>query len=724
MKRAFVLVPTGNDVGLTSASLGLVEALISKGYTVGFVKPVAQLERENDIEHSTALARSLYELDTPAPLKISEVVKLLTLGDERSLQDRFIELFNQVASKVDVIVIEGLVASKKLFYAKRVNRIIASSFDADIIYVAAPHRKGPEELLEAVEIEAQSARSGGGQVAGVMLNKVGQNSWDDTENNIIGHTRTRYFGNTHVEAIGQDIIEKYRQYFERSTVPLIALVPWVEGLSSPSTKDLADYLGAHALRRGEWGNRFVESVAVCSMGLSKSLYFYQDGALVVTTADRSDIVLAASMAALNGVKLAGILLCGRYEADPNMLILCQKAFSQGLPIITIGADMYSVVGKISNYHKSISINDKENAKTVFETVASTVDKEWMKQIFSAQRETRMTGTEFRTRIISSARRSPNKTIVLPEGTEPRTIKAAVIVFQRQIADPVLLGDSQEVQKVAAEQGLVLPQALRIVNPKDIAHKYVDDLVEIRKHRGLTPEQAERLLEENIWVATMMLKRGEVDGLVGGTVYTSADMVRPALQVIKMAPGFNLVSSVFFMCLPTQVLVYGGCGINQNADSGELAEVGIQRADSGAAVGLPPGVAMISYSSGASGRGSDVEKVRKATEIAKDRRPDLLLDGPMQYDAATTESVADQKMPDSPVAGRATVLVFPDLNTGNTTYKAVQRATNTISIGPMLQGLAKPVNDLSRGALVDDIIYTIAITAIQAGASAATEELEE
>jgi phosphate acetyltransferase len=704
-------------VGLTSVTLGFVAALQEKGYSVGFIKPVAQQEKEHDTEHSTALARKIFNMDPPTPIRLSEVVKRLTIGDDQGLLELFLEQFNQVAAKADIVVVEGMVPSKALFYNKRLNKMMIRAFDADVILVSAPHEKSPEELLEAVEIEAHSYVENAGQIVGVILNKVGRSSSDEAEGDILKHTKTRYFGNTHAEASRLDLVERYRQVFAAGTLaPLLALVPWKEGLAAPSMKDITDYLGAHALRRGEWGARKVESVAICSMGLSKSLYFYQDGVLVITTADRSDIILAASMASLNGVRLAGIVLCGRYEPDPNLLILCERSFAQGLPIISVVADMYSVVGKISGYHKSITVDDWENAKMVFSSVASTVDPKWLGDVLSAYREHRISGPEFRTRVINSARRSPNKKIILPEGTEPRTIRAAVIVYMRQIAVPILLGDPEEVRRVAAEQGLVLPPALPIIDPKAVAEKYAQPLYELRKDKGLTMDGARKLLEDSVWVGTMMLKMGEVDGLVSGAEHTTADTVKPALQIIKMAPGFTLASSIFFMCLPNQVLVYGDCAINQNPNADELADIAIQSADSAKAFGLPPRVAMISYSSGSSGQGTDVEKVRRATSIVKERRPDILIDGPMQYDAATTESVGRQKMPGSPVAGRATVLVFPDLNTGNTTYKAVQRSTNTVSVGPMLQGLARPVNDLSRGALVDDIIYTIAITAIQAAAS--------
>ncbi len=410
-----------------------------------------------------------------------------------------------------------------------------------------------------------------------------------------------------------------------------------------------------------------------------------------------------------------ILLCGRYEPDPNVLILCEKAFAQGLPIFTSGLDCYTISHRIATFSKELSADDMEMAESVSQSVGACVEPAQIERMLSVKREHRMSPPEFRSALIRSAR-ALRRRIVLPEGNEPRTVRAAVIAYQRQIAVPVLLGMREEIQQVASQQGLVLPEGIEIIEPSSIAEKYVQPLVELRKSKGLTPDQAREMLKDSVWVGTMMLKMGDVDGLVSGAVHSTADTVRPALQVIKTSPGVSLISSVFFMCLPTQVLVYGDCAINQDPGAEELAQIAIQSADSAKAFNIPPRVAMISYSTGTSGSGAEVEKVREATEIVRQRRPDIIIDGPLQYDAATTESVARTKAPNSPVAGKATVLVFPDLNTGNTTYKAVQRSANLISIGPMLQGLAKPVNDLSRGALVDDIIYTIALTAIQAGGS--------
>ncbi|RLR17337.1 phosphate acetyltransferase, partial [Sodalis-like symbiont of Bactericera trigonica] len=345
-------------------------------------------------------------------------------------------------------------------------------------------------------------------------------------------------------------------------------------------------------------------------------------------------------------------------------------------------------------------------------VASHIDNGWIESLSSSsERPRRLSPPAFRYQLTELARQA-GKRIVLPEGDEPRTVKAASICAERGIAHCVLLGNPDEIQRVATVQGVTLGDGIEIIDPEVAREKYVARLVELRKSKGMTEVVAREQLEDNVVLGTLMLEQGEVDGLVSGAVHTTANTIRPPLQLIKTAPGSSLVSSVFFMLLPEQVLVYGDCAINPDPTSEQLAEIAIQSADSAAAFGIEPRVAMISYSTGNSGAGSDVEKVREATRLAQEKRPDLVIDGPLQYDAAIMADVALSKAPNSPVAGQATVFIFPDLNTGNTTYKAVQRSADLISIGPMLQGMRKPVNDLSRGALVYDIVYTVALTAIQ------------
>jgi len=347
-----------------------------------------------------------------------------------------------------------------------------------------------------------------------------------------------------------------------------------------------------------------------------------------------------------------------------------------------------------------------------EAVATRIDAEWLREHLKVERQSRLSPPAFRY-LLSERARAAAKRIVLPEGNEPRTVQAAIICQQRGLAHCIMLGDRNDIANVARSQGLELPDDMEVVDPAEVRKDYIEPMVKLRQHKGLAPDMAEAMLEDNVVLGTMMVAEDKADGLVSGAVHTTANTVRPAMQLIKTHDHAKVVSSVFFMLLPQQVVVYGDCAINPDPNAEELADIAIQSAGSAEAFGIEPVVAMISYSTGESGSGKDVDKVREATRIARERRPDLLIDGPLQYDAAAIESVAKSKAPNSKVAGKATVFIFPDLNTGNTTYKAVQRSANVVSIGPMLQGLRKPVNDLSRGALVEDIVFTIALTAVQA-----------
>jgi phosphate acetyltransferase len=380
--------------------------------------------------------------------------------------------------------------------------------------------------------------------------------------------------------------------------------------------------------------------------------------------------------------------------------------------LRVRTNSYDTATQLYHLSTAVPVDDLKRIENAIDHVAQTLDIDWLISQSKKDLEFRLSPAAFLHKLTEKAR-TAKKRIVLPEGVEPRTVKAASICARRGIARCVLLGDPAEVQAVARSQDIELPDNLEIVNPTEVRARYVNPFFELRKHKGLSIEMAASQLEDSVVLGTMMLSMGEVDGLVSGAIHSTANTIRPALQIIKTKPYAKAVSSIFFMCLPEQVLVYGDCAVIPDPDAEGLADIAIQSADSAAAFGILPRVAMISYSTGDSGSGIDVVKVREATKLAQERRPDLLIDGPLQYDAAFMPDVAKSKAPNSPVAGRATVFIFPDLNTGNTTYKAVQRSANVISVGPMLQGLKRPVNDLSRGALVDDIVYTIALTAVQA-----------
>ncbi|PAV49118.1 phosphate acetyltransferase [Pseudomonas sp. HAR-UPW-AIA-41] len=691
--HTFFIAPTGFGVGLTSISLGLIRALQQAGLRVGFYKPVAQLH-PGDLgpERSSELVARTHGLCAPAPLPLSEVEHMLGDGELDELLEKVVSQFQQVAADKDVVIVEGMVPTRQASYAARVNVHLARSLDAEIILVSAPEQETLTELADRIEIQAQMF--GGPQapkVLGVIINKV------------------RHAGGT--EAFVQELRE-HSSLLKNDDFRLLGCIPWQEALNAPRTRDVADLLHAEVLNAGDYEQRRVERIVLCARAVPNSVHLLKPGVLVVTPGDRDDIILAASLAAMNGVPLAGLLLCSDFPPDPRIMELCRGALASGLPVLTVATGSYDTATNLNRMNKEIPIDDRERAERVTEFVASQVDLPWLRSRCGTPRELRLSPPAFRYQLVQRAQ-AANKRIVLPEGSEPRTVQAAAICQARGIARCVLLAKPEDVHNVAKAQGIELPAGLEILDPDVIRGRYVEPMVELRKGKGLNAPMASAQLEDTVVLGTMMLALDEVDGLVSGAIHTTANTIRPALQLIKTAPGYNLVSSVFFMLLPEQVLVYGDCAVNPDPNAEELAEIALQSAASAQAFGVTPRVAMISYSTGDSGSGEEVEKVRNATRIARERNPALAIDGPLQYDAAAIESVGRQKAPNSPVAGRATVFVFPDLNTGNTTYKAVQRSAECISVGPMLQGLRKPVNDLSRGALVDDIVFTIALTAIQA-----------
>jgi phosphate acetyltransferase len=492
----------------------------------------------------------------------------------------------------------------------------------------------------------------------------------------------------------------------------MAAVPFSPDLDAPRLSDVVETLRFSVANAGNLAHARVREFVVAGRGVEGVIDRLRPGALILSAGERSDIALAAGLAYLQGTPLAGLLLTCGTRLTPQVDLLLRPAALNGMPILTSDEDTFITGTRVAGLSRHVRADDPERMQQVIAFVAEHTDTTALREKLGRPGRLRMPPPAFRHRLVQAAR-AANKRIVLPEGDEPRTLEAAGICHRKGIARCLLLGDPARIRQAAQARAIELPAGVEIVDPDQVRSRYVAPMVELRRSRGLTEFQAEQQLEDTVVLGTMMLALDEVDGLVSGAVHTTANTIRPALQLIRTAPGASIVSSVFFMLMPEEVLVYGDCAVNPDPSAGELADIAIQSADSARAFGIDPRVAMISYSTGSSGSGDDVEKVRQALAIARTRQPNLLIDGPMQYDAASVESVGRQKAPGSPVAGRANVFIFPDLNTGNTTYKAVQRSAHVVSVGPMLQGLRKPVNDLSRGALVDDIVYTIALTAIQA-----------
>lgn len=693
MKHAFFLAPAGANVGLTTIALGLVSALDRRGIRVAFFKPIAQrVIGDTGPDRSTYFARAITTLQPADPIPLAVAMKTIAEQGLDALMGNVIAAYDESTGSADVVVVEGLPPPAGDSYLGFVSQELVKTLNAEVILVVSRADKTTGQIDDQVEYDAKLF-GGLEKILGVIVNRHPIEK-DETLKSLIN----RYRSESHL--------------LQRGQLQLIGVVPQNPDLTYCRTIDVQRYLNAKVLSAGDMEKRRVKSTHLLARTVPNLLHTLTSGAILATPADRSDTIIAIAMAALSQIPIAGLILTGDAHLDQRILDFCRPAFKTGLPLLRVEADSYDTAARLHELSSEVPVDDLERIEGAIDHAAQWLNVEWLISRSRKELEFRLSPAAFLHQLRERAHKA-NKRIVLPEGSEPRTVRAASICCRRGIARCVLLGEPTVIKTVAKSQDVELPENLEILNPAQIRANYVVPLFEARKHKGLSMEMAASQLEDNVVLGTMMLAVGEVDGLVSGAVHSTANTILPALQIVKTKQNARAVSSIFFMCLPEQVLVYGDCAVIPDPDAETLADIAIQSADSAAAFGIPPRVAMISYSTGESGSGADVEKVREATKLAKAKRPDLLIDGPLQYDAAFIPDVARTKAPNSPVAGHATVFIFPDLNTGNTTYKAVQRSANVISIGPMLQGLKRPVNDLSRGALVDDIIYTIALTAVQA-----------
>jgi len=679
MSRNIMLIPIGTGVGLTSLSLGMVRALERHGVKVQFFKPISQLRpNDNGPERSTTILSKSPTVNPLEPFDMAHAEALIRADQTDVLMEQIIARAAECASNTETLIVEGLVPTRNHPFADDVNYAIAKAMDADVIFIATPGSDTPTALMNRLEIAYNSwGGKNNKRLIGAVINKIGAPVDDD------GRARpdlSEVFDNQPQQRV--DAVSMF-QLPGKSPLRILGTVPYNLDLIAPRASDLAKHLRARILNAGEMNTRRLRKVTFCARSIPNMVNHIKTDSLLVTSGDRSDVIVSACLAAMNGVKIGALLLTGGYEPEPEILKLCEQAFETGLPVFLINSNTWQTSLNIQRFDHEVPVDDAVRIDLVQDYVASHIDQTWIESVTkNSPREHRLSPPAFRYKLTELAR-AAHKTVVLPEGDEPRTIKAAAICAERGIARCVLLGKKDEILRIAAQQDVVLGDGVEIIDPETVRDRYVEPMLELRRSKGLTEVVAKEQLEDNMVLGTMMLAQNEVDGIVSGAVNTTANTIRPPLQLIKTAPGSSLVSSIFFMLMPDQVLVYGDCAINPDPNAEQLADIAIQSAESAKAFGIEPRVAMISYSTGNSGTGSDVDKVREATRIAKEKRPDLIIDGPLQYDAAVMPNVARSKAPNSPVAGQAT------------------------------QGMRKPVNDLSRGALVDDIVYTIALTAIQA-----------
>lgn len=709
MKNSLFIAATNKGAGLTSVSLGLYQLLEQAGIKVGYCKPIAQspLLEEAGIEYLT----KYNNLDVPNPISMDEVRQYLGQEKINDLLEKIVYLYNKVASNYDLILVEGIQADSKVPFANRLNAEIAKALDSHIILIDSAENINLEEIDKNIALPLRHYTNQlNSNFLGIVLTKVSTTNIENNPLHIDQSTIKEYSPKQAKKAI----INACKTF---NNIDLIGVIPWQQKLLSPRTIDIVKAIDATFINKGDADKLRVESIQICAATVPNFKQFLTANTLIICPGDRDDVILSCSLAVINGAPIAGILLTGNIQPKKSVLELADKAIKKGMPIILSQHYTYQTVNQINQIDLSLKVDDIDRIKEIMSSIAECIDLKKILNKIKLDYKPRLSPPAFRYNILEKAK-SNIKTIVLPEGNDPRIIQAAYECQDKGIANCILLGDKAEIISQAKALNLDIEDEVKltIIDYKKSSKKYIEKLVEIRSHKGMTTDIAKRELEDPIVVATMMLYTNEVDGIVAGATTTTANTVRPALQIIKTAKNSKIVSSVFFMCLPEQVLVYGDCAINTNPSASELADIAIQSNDSAKAFGIDPKIAMISYSTGSSGSGGEVDKVLEATKNVIATRPDIIIDGPLQYDAATVPSVALKKAPNSPVAGKATVCIFPDLNTGNTTYKAVQRSANVVSIGPMLQGLRKPVNDLSRGALVEDIVYTIVLTAIQAQAA--------
>jgi phosphate acetyltransferase len=674
-------------------ALGLMEMLKGRFKRVAFFRPIISDSTESDSDID--FIRGHFGLDIPYDacigFTVSDYVDAYADGQEDKLFQALFGKIEQLHKEYDFVLIEGYPRTELTStFDFDLNLEIAKNIDSAFIPILNAKGKSVESILNEIHISNETIEEEGCVHLATFVNRCSEA--------IIGELKAQ---------LEEDETKEEGKIF---------VLPEVKELDTPIIREVRDALDAEIIMgKPEQLEHLVEKKKIAAMGVENYLERIADGSLVIVPGDRVDIILATMLSfyGKSHPNVAGIILSGGLKPSKNIMELLRDIDKSVVPILSVESDSYQTAIALNEVEAVMRPESKRKitlAKGIFD---AAVDKKAIAERFNKSSSDILTPMMFEYRLFERARSNRRK-IVLPESTDERILRATEILLRRDIVDIILLGDEEKIKQKSSLLRLDISRAT-IINPckSELREKFSQQFHTLRKNKGLTLEAARDALEHPNYFATMMIHEGMADGMVSGATHTTADTVRPALQIIKTRPGISIVSSLFFMCLDTRVLVYGDCAINLDPNAQELAQIAISSAETAAQFGIEPRIARLSYSTGESGSGPDVDKVREATRIAKEMRPDLLIEGPIQYDAAIDEKVAAQKLPGSKVAGKATVFIFPDLNTGNNTYKAVQRSTGALAIGPVLQGLRLPVNDLSRGCLVDDIVNTVAITAIQA-----------
>jgi len=685
-RSVYVASPEGLT-GKSAVALGLLDALTREVGSVGVFRPLTTAGSGNE---DVDLTVDLLVSQPGIAQSYDEAIGVTYDAARRDADEALhviIERFGQLTDRFDVILVVGsdytdVTSGTELSF----NAKIAANLGSPVVLVVHGRQRTPEQISAAAASGIAELRANHAHTVAVIANRV--------DHDAVGRIRTE------LAELGEVVT---------------AAIPESPLLSAPTFRALVEAAdGELALGSEAWMNREALGVIVAAMSLPHVLDRLLPDVAVIAPSDRTDLLPGLMLAHQSGTfpTLSGILLTGGYEI-PESIRRLSEGVQQDLPIAMTDLGTFTTAERLMRVRGPITKESSrkiENARRVF---AEQVDQAALLAAINVSASDVRTPLMFEYQLIERARANRQR-IVLPESEDDRILEAAGILLRRGVANLILLGDETKVRARASVLGLDLDDA-SIVSPLDpaLVEKFARAYAEARAHKGMTVERAREVVTDISYFGTMMVHLGMADGMVSGAVNTTAHTIRPALEFIKTKPGVRTVSSVFLMCLADRVLAYGDCAVIPEPTVEQLADIAVSSAETARQFGIEPRVAMLSYSTGTSGSGADVEKVRAATELVRERAPELLLEGPIQYDAAVDPEVARTKLPNSPVAGRATVFIFPDLNTGNNTYKAVQRSAHAIAIGPVLQGLRKPVNDLSRGALVDDIVNTVAITAVQA-----------
>ena len=677
--------------GKSLVALALMEYGLAAGHRIAFFRPVVDVPGQDPI---TALMCARYGLPLPQEALYgvdgATARRLATEGRQDELLAQIVGAFQRLAEQADFVVCLGTdFRSIAPMLEFEFNAELANNLDALMVPVYDGASHPPVQLIDVVQLAAESLDEKGCQVLAHVINRV---------------------PSERAEAVRR---EAAAELGAETPVLVLPLEPILE---RPTVAEVARALDARQIFGDEDGEaRLVADYKVAAMEIPHFLEYVDEGCLILTPGDRADILLAtlAANEATTYAHVAGVILSGALQpAETVSRLLGGLAVTQ-VPVYLAEGDTFKVAMAAARVRPMLHAGDERKLAAALALIEQHFDRNLLEERLARPRRRRMTPARFEYLLISKAQSDPRH-IVLPEGTDARILRAAEILTLREVAKLTLLGEEAAVRRRISELGLQL-DGIPIIDPATSPwrEQFARTYHRLRAHKGVSEQMAYDTVADVSYFGTLMVYEGLADGMVSGAAHTTQHTIRPAFEIIKARPGVRIVSSVFFMCLPDRVLVYGDCAVVPRPTAEELADIAVRSAETAARFGVEPYVALLSYSTGESGKGEEVDRVRRATALARQMRPDLPIDGPMQYDAAVDPEVARIKAPDSPVAGRATVLVFPDLNTGNNTYKAVQRSAGAIAIGPVLQGLAKPVNDLSRGCTVPDVVNTVAITAIQA-----------